>query len=88
MAAGGIDIEHPHLVRFYNPVAAMPSHHVAFAVVSGAGIAMRARSPLARAAWRAYPALVAVVVIATGNHYVLDVPAGAALGAAARALTG
>ncbi len=88
MAAGGIDIEHPFLVRFYNPVAAMPSHHVAFAMVTGAGIAMRARSPLARVAWRAYPALVAVVVIATGNHYVLDVPAGAALGAAARALTG
>jgi hypothetical protein len=87
MAATGIDIEHPHLVRFYNPIAAMPSHHVAFAVVTGIGLAARSRSPLGRVAWRAYPALVALVVIATGNHYVLDVPAGAALGALARALT-
>jgi hypothetical protein len=88
MREGGLDIEHPLLLRFYNPLAAMPSHHMAFAVVSGAGLARRARSPLARAAWSAYPAVVAVVVLATGNHYVLDVPAGAALGAAARALTG
>lgn len=87
MAVSGIDIEHDLLVRFYNPIAAMPSHHVAFAVVTGMGLAGRARSPLGRAAWRAYPALVALIVVATGNHYVLDVPAGAALGAAARVLT-
>jgi hypothetical protein len=30
---------------------------------------------------------VSLVVVATANHYVLDVAAGAALGAAARALT-
>lgn len=86
MAMSGIDIEHPFLVRFYNPVAAMPSHHVAFAVVTAGG--MSAGRP---AAWRAlataYPAVVSLVVLATGNHYVLDVAAGAALGAAARRLT-
>ena len=32
----GLDLEHPFLVRFYNPIAAMPSLHVAFAVVTGA----------------------------------------------------
>jgi hypothetical protein len=37
----GLDLEHPLLVRFYNPVAAMPSLHVAFAVVTGAQIAER-----------------------------------------------
>lgn len=87
MGAQGINIEHPFLVRFYNPIAAMPSHHVAFAVVTGTGLAARATSPAARMAWRAYPALVALVVVATGNHYVLDVPAGGALGVVARALT-
>ena len=87
MAANGIDIEHPVPLRFYNPIAAMPSHHAAFAVVSGMGLARRARTPWARAAWRAYPALVSLVVVATGNHYVLDVAAGTGLGAAARALT-
>ena len=87
MAATGIDIEHPLPVRFYNPIAAMPSHHVAFAVVSGVGLARRARTPFARLAWGAYPVIVSLVVLATGNHYALDVPAGAALGVAARALT-
>ena len=80
----GLDLEHPFLVRFYNPVAAMPSLHVAFAVVTGAEIAERSSSVLVRSAARAYAPLVATVVAGTGNHYVLDAVAGAALGAAAR----
>ena len=87
MALRGIDIEHPFLVRFYNPIAAMPSHHAAFAVVTAGGLAARAATPGGRAVAAAYPAVVGLVVVATGNHYVLDVVAGAALGAAARALT-
>jgi hypothetical protein len=80
----GLDLEHPFLVRFYNPVAAMPSLHVAFAVVTGAEIAGRTESPTLKAGARAYAPLVATVVAGTGNHYVLDAVAGAALGAAAR----
>ena len=76
----GIDIEHPLLVRFYNPIAAMPSHHVAFAVVTGFGLSRRSRRPGARLGWWAYPVGVGGVVIATGNHYVLDIVAGAGLG--------
>ena len=80
----GLDLEHPLLVRFYNPVAAMPSLHVAFAVVTGAEIAERSGSVVIRTAARAYAPLVATVVAGTGNHYVLDALAGAALGTAAR----
>ncbi len=80
----GLDLEHPLLVRFYNPVAAMPSLHVAFAVVTGAEIAERTDSLVVKAAAHAYAPLVATVVAGTGNHYVLDAVAGAALGAAAR----
>jgi hypothetical protein len=80
----GLDLEHPFLLRLYNPVAAMPSLHVAFAVVTGAEIASRTESVLARSAARAYAPLVATVVAGTGNHYVLDAVAGAALGAVAR----
>jgi PAP2 superfamily len=80
----GLDLEHPLLVRFYNPVAAMPSLHVAFAVVTGAEIAERSQSVVVRSAAQAYAPLVAAVVAGTGNHYVLDAVAGAALGAAAR----
>ncbi len=83
----GLDLEHPFLVRFYNPVAAMPSLHVAFAVVTGAEIAERSDSVLVKSAAHAYAPLVATVVAGTGNHYVLDAIAGAALGAAARRLS-
>jgi len=83
----GLDLEHPLLVRFYNPVAAMPSLHVAFAVVTGAEIAGRSQSVVTRSLAHAYAPLVATVVAGTGNHYVLDAVAGAALGAAARRVT-
>jgi hypothetical protein len=85
-AAGGVDIEHPFLVRFYNPIAAMPSHHVAFAIVTGTALARRSQG-LQRVGWAAYAPTVASVVVATGNHFVLDIAAGAALGAVARRLT-
>ena len=83
----GLDLEHPLLLRFYNPVAAMPSLHVAFAVVTGAEIAERSGSVVVRTAARAYAPFVATVVAGTGNHYALDAIAGAALGAAARRLS-
>lgn len=82
----GVDLEHPLLVRLYNPVAAMPSLHIAFAVVTSAAIADRASSGVAKALAYSYPPLVSLVVSGTGNHYVLDAVAGAALGSAARRL--
>jgi hypothetical protein len=83
----GLDLEHPFLLRFYNPIAAMPSLHVAFAVVTGAELAGRTDSVLLKSAAYAYAPLVATVVAGTGNHYVLDAVAGAALGALGRAVT-
>jgi hypothetical protein len=84
LGGNGSGLDHPRLVRLYNPIAAMPSHHVAFAVVTGFGLARRARTRAARAGWKAYPGAVAVVVIATANHFVADVIGGAVVGAAAR----
>jgi hypothetical protein len=86
LADRGIDLDHPWLIRLYNPIAAMPSYHVAFAVVTGSALAERAAGPLARAVWRGYAPAVATVVVATGNHFVADVAAGAALGLVARSL--
>jgi hypothetical protein len=80
----GVDIEHPFLVHFYNPVAALPSLHVTFAVLTGGAIAERSESLLVKGAAYGYGPLVALVVAGTGNHYVLDALAGAGLGAAAR----
>ncbi len=86
-AVSGVDLEHPLLVRLYNPIAAMPSQHLSFAVVTAGLLAERSRSPGVRLVARAYPPLVALVVVATGNHFVLDVAAGAGLGALARRLS-
>ena len=83
----GIDLDQRWLVRLYNPIAAMPSHHVAFAMVTGLGMARFARNPLVRVFGAVYPAAVSLVVVATGNHYTADVIAGAALGATARVAT-
>jgi len=80
----GAGLDHPQLVRLYNPIAAMPSHHVAFAVVTGMGLARRARTRTAKVRWTTYPGAVALVVIATANHFVADVIGGAVVGAVAR----
>jgi hypothetical protein len=79
----GFDLEHHLLVRLYNPVAALPSLHVAFAVVTASTIAGRVEHPATKAVAYSYPGVVSLVVAGTGNHYVLDAVAGAALGAAA-----
>ena len=82
----GIDLEHPLLVRLYNPLAAMPSQHLSLAVVTGGALTDSASTRPGRIAATAYAPVVGAVVVATGNHYVLDVAAGAALGYLARAL--
>jgi hypothetical protein len=83
IADGGVDLESGLVVKLYNPIAAFPSIHMAFAVVTSAAILADAQSPTVRALARAYPAGVAFTVIVTANHFVLDVLAGTAVGAAA-----
>lgn len=77
---GGLDLESGLVVRLYNPIAAFPSLHMAFAVVTSAAVLADSRSPAVRAAALAYPGAVAFVVFTTANHFVLDAVAGAALG--------
>ncbi len=66
-----------------NPFAAVPSMHVAFALMVAGPVARLARRRLVRAVWAAYPALVTFSVVATANHWWLDAAAGAATAAAA-----
>jgi PAP2 superfamily len=82
----GIDLDSALVVRLYNPIAAMPSIHMAYAVISSSGIAQTARSPLVRRVALAYPPAVAVIVMATANHFLLDVIAGTLMGRACLAL--
>lgn len=76
----GFDLDEGLIARLYDPIAAMPSIHIAYAVVTAAGIAETSRSPLARALAPVYPPAVAFVILGTANHYVLDALGGAALG--------
>jgi hypothetical protein len=73
----GIDVEHGPGSALLNPYAAIPSMHVCFSLMVGATMSRLAERRWARVAWRLYPAMIAFVVIATGNHYLLDVVLGA-----------
>lgn len=74
-----LDLDSGVVVELYNPIAAMPSIHLAFAVVTGAGMAQTARSPAVRALGLVYPPAVFATVVGTANHYVLDGIAGSCL---------
>jgi hypothetical protein len=83
----GIDLDTGPVAQLYDPLAAMPSIHVAYAVVTAAGVAAASDRPALRALAPAYPPLVAAVVFVTANHYVLDAVAGAAIAGAALRLS-
>jgi hypothetical protein len=59
--------------------AAMPSLHTAWAVWCGWALASRSRSRVLRIAGICYPLATVFVIVSTGNHYIVDAVAGAAL---------
>jgi membrane-associated phospholipid phosphatase len=69
-----------------NPYAAMPSLHAADALIVGVVLAAVVRRPIYKIVWLLWPAWVWFSVMATGNHFWLDVLAGIALAAIALAL--
>jgi PAP2 superfamily len=87
-AVSGIDLDGGVVCRLYNPLAAMPSIHMAWAVISAESLRACSDRPAVQATAAAYPPAVAAVVLATANHFVLDVIAGAALGQASLTASG
>ena len=79
----GLDLDSGLVVRLYNPIAAMPSIHMAFAVCTSAGVLASSDAPVVRLLALTYPPAVAFTVLVTANHYLLDVMAGTALALAA-----
>ena len=59
-----------------NPYAAMPSIHAADALIVGITMAYIVKSRWAKALWLAWPAWVSFAVMATANHFWLDIAAG------------
>jgi hypothetical protein len=69
-----------------NPVAAMPSLHMAWAAWCALAVWQISARRSLRALALAYPCLTALAVMATGNHFALDLLAGLATLAAAALL--
>jgi hypothetical protein len=63
----------------YNPYAAMPSIHMAYATLVGGGVYLATNRRWLRVAGVAYPLFVFLEIVATGNHFVLDALAGVAI---------
>jgi len=69
-----------------NPYAAMPSLHSADALIVGVVMALAVRHTWAKALWLAWPVWVWFSVMATGNHFWLDIAAGIAVAGVAAAV--
>ncbi len=83
VSSGHVDLNKGLVSSLYNPYAAVPSMHVGYALIVGASLARYATHPLARIAGLAYPPFVLLVIVATGNHFLLDAAAGSAVAAIA-----
>ena len=83
----GVDPKSATASALFNPYAAVPSMHVAFALMIGMPLSILAKHRAVRVFWRCYPVLVTFVIVMTGNHFLFDALLGAltfvAAGAAA-----
>jgi hypothetical protein len=75
----GMHVNHASasMTALFNPYAAVPSMHVAFALMIGWPLASLSRTRAAGVLWRLYPLLITFVIVATANHFVLDALLGA-----------
>jgi membrane-associated phospholipid phosphatase len=83
VSQGAVNLNGSTLRWLYNPYAAMPSMHIAYATLVGYSLVRWGRRGWVRLVGVIYPLWVAVEVIATGNHFLLDILAGALVAATA-----
>ncbi len=76
---GGVNQSSAVIQTLGNPYAAMPSLHAADALIVGYFLIVSCRHLWAKALWALWPLWVWFCVIATANHYLLDVLAGIAV---------
>jgi len=77
----GVNHSHGLIGAFANPYAAMPSLHAADALVVGVYLFASSKHWWSKALWAVWPVWVWFCVIATANHFWLDVVAGIAVAA-------
>ncbi len=75
----GVHVDHASATMnaLVNPYAAVPSMHVAFALMIGWPLARLSKHRIVKALWVAYPFLMAFVIVATANHFIFDAVLGA-----------
>jgi PAP2 superfamily len=83
ISAGHVNLNHGLVSSLYNPFAAVPSMHFGYAVIVGATLVRHGGRTVLRALGALYPALVLLVIVATGNHFLFDALAGATVAAIA-----
>jgi membrane-associated phospholipid phosphatase len=80
----GVHVSHTSaaMTALVNPYAAVPSMHVAFALMIGWPLARLVRWRVVRVLWLLYPFLMAFVIVVTANHFIIDAVLGALTAAA------
>ena len=72
----GLDLSSDLLGALYNPFAAVPSLHFGYALIVGVALAWIAERRWVRLVGVVYPAAMLVIIVATGNHFLLDAALG------------
>jgi hypothetical protein len=75
----GANLSHssPAMELLFNPYAAVPSMHVAFALMIGWPVSRLVRARAAALAWVVYPFVMTFVIVVTANHFIIDALFGA-----------
>lgn len=61
----------------FNPYAAVPSMHVAFALMIAIPLVQLSKSRVTKWFWTVYPVIVTFVIVVTANHFIVDAVLGA-----------
>ncbi|MHB8241211.1 MAG: phosphatase PAP2 family protein [Solirubrobacteraceae bacterium] len=75
----GVHVSHQSTMAtaLFNPYAAVPSMHVAFALMIGWPLARLSPRRIVKVLWMLYPLLMAFVIVVTANHFIVDALLGA-----------
>jgi PAP2 superfamily len=71
-----VNLSSDMLGSLYNPFAAVPSLHFGYALLVGVAVGVLASRRWVRALGFAYPAVMLLTIVGTGNHFFFDAAAG------------
>jgi hypothetical protein len=72
----GFALDSKLTTALYNPLAAVPSLHAGFALAVGVAVFRQAGALWLRVLSASWPVIIGLAVVATGNHFLLDIAAG------------